>query len=182
MLHYMQIYRVGHILESTRRYHCLVKGCNSPHCARGYCQAHYRQLVRTGKIKTPVHPEKQTCAITNCNKKKFSRSLCHSHYDYYLYHCVHKGKTWEDIDQIIADLNQNFLAHRSRLATIKSRWEIIQNAKEAYFRKQAIRDQLEDTLLGSDELETVVESRDLDDLDPSLDKIREEEEDEFKIG
>ena len=76
-------------------------------------------------------------------------------------------------------MNQNFIAHRNRIAIIKERWEIIQNAKEAYFRKQVLRDELEDSLLGPDEFDKAVEGRDLDDLSLSLDKIREEEEDEF---
>jgi hypothetical protein len=66
------------------------------------------------------------------------------------------------------------------LSRIKERWKILQSAKEAYFKKEALRDELEETILGPDELDEAVEGPvELDGSDDSIDRIREEDEDEL---
>lgn len=38
-------------------YACTIAGCQRPHLARGYCQAHYRRLRRTGTTDGPNLPD-----------------------------------------------------------------------------------------------------------------------------
>jgi len=170
-MHYAQIRRHGRLHASNRRDICLVIGCEKKHYGRGYCQKHYRQLVRTGKITEVKQREKATCFIATCQRKRFSRGLCNTHHRFYLFKVVHKGSSWEAVDRIIADLNQNSLANRNRLDTIIERHRILKNAQNAYFKKEVLRDMLEETILGSDDLagdlgglDAIVDSGEHDDV------------------
>jgi hypothetical protein len=181
MRHYMQVIRHGRLTPSTRRTECLVIGCNKQHTARGYCQTHYKQLMRYGKILNGKKPTKKTCSIVNCKNEVWSKGLCNKHHRHYLFAYVHKGSSWEDVDRIVADFNQKFLAQRNRLDMIKERHRILLHAKEAYIRKQALQDMLEDSVLGPDEIsmgladldvpDDSAEEKDRGDEDNALDRV-----------
>jgi len=179
--HYMQIRRCGRILTSERRYNCIVIGCKNPHLAHKLCAKHYKQLVRNGKITEVKQTAKPTCFIAICQKKRCARGLCNSHHRFYLFKYVRKGYSWEKVDQIVAELNQNFLAQRNRVNIIRDRWELLQHTKEAYFKKEALRDALESSLLGPDEIVKDLEG--LEALENSGEEEsefdREEDGDEF---
>lgn len=129
--------------RKPRHQKCIVPGCKNKHLARGYCCTHYNQIRVYGKIKdSPQSYSQRTCAIVGCSKKICAHHLCSDHYQFHLSKYIHSGKTWEEVDRIIAESNQNSLANRDRLAIIKARHEIIKNAREAYFKKLAALDDL----------------------------------------
>ncbi|MEN6550183.1 MAG: hypothetical protein ABFE07_29415 [Armatimonadia bacterium] len=131
--------------RKSRSLKCIVAGCENIRIARGYCSVHYHQIRVHGKIKeSPEKSKAKSCVVVGCSKKICAHHLCSDHYQFYLSKHIHSGRTWEEVDRIIAESNQNSLANRDRLAIIKARHEIIKNAREAYFKKQAALDDLLD--------------------------------------
>ncbi len=66
---------------------CQVEGCNTTAVARGYCEMHYRRVLRTGSP-GPVGPlrERGECKIDGCSKEVDAKGLCHGHYQRLLRH------------------------------------------------------------------------------------------------
>lgn len=63
---------------------CQVDGCERPHDARGYCEAHYARWKRGGNLSTPIGPPSmpdRKCTIPNCDRKHTARGYCSLHYD-----------------------------------------------------------------------------------------------------
>lgn len=154
--------RIRSSKNQKRPLYCVVDGCKNKCLARGYCSKHYNQIRAYGKIKDIVKVQSRMCVIVGCTKKQCAHRLCNEHHQYYLLTYVHSGKTWEDVDRIIAESNRNSLEKRDRLAIIKTRHEIIKNAREAYFRKLAAKDELLDGLEFSEDDSVILEPDDLD--------------------
>jgi hypothetical protein len=57
---------------------CAAGGCERPHYARGYCERHYRQVLRTGDVQPDRAPSE--CAVEGCGRKAVTRGWCHGHY------------------------------------------------------------------------------------------------------
>ncbi len=57
---------------------CQVPLCERSAYARGHCERHYRQLLRTGDVREPVPPV--DCAVATCERRAVTRGWCHGHY------------------------------------------------------------------------------------------------------
>jgi hypothetical protein len=57
---------------------CAAAGCDRRHYARGYCERHYRQVLRTGDVQPDRAPA--VCAVEGCGRKAVTRGWCHGHY------------------------------------------------------------------------------------------------------
>jgi hypothetical protein len=104
--------------------------------------------MRTGKIINTQEVVKNTCFIATCQKKKCARGLCNTHHRYYLFKYVRQGSSWEKVDQIIAELNQNFLAVRNRVEIIKARHKLLVATRERALAEDFKKDQEEEILFG----------------------------------
>jgi hypothetical protein len=62
--------------ETTGR--CGAAGCEGRVYARGHCERHYRQLLRTGDVVPDRAPVE--CAVPGCGRKAVTRGWCHGHY------------------------------------------------------------------------------------------------------
>jgi len=60
---------------------CQVEDCEQVRSTRGYCEMHYRRVLRTG---TPGPPgplrSRGTCKAENCDKEVDAKGFCHGHY------------------------------------------------------------------------------------------------------
>ena len=66
---------------------CRVEGCNTTATTRGYCEMHYRRVLRTGSPGPPGPLwERGKCEVDGCEKEVDARSLCHGHYQRLLRH------------------------------------------------------------------------------------------------
>jgi len=69
-------------LQDTR--FCTYPNCKKIHSARGYCVAHYCNLIRHGKPDTPsrkgTNLKYETCTRFGCNKPHIAKGLCINHY------------------------------------------------------------------------------------------------------
>jgi hypothetical protein len=61
---------------------CIVEGCNNKYKAKGYCNKHYHQVERHGKI-TPEkeHNRYSKCLVEECNRKPEAHGYCNTHYE-----------------------------------------------------------------------------------------------------
>lgn len=63
---------------------CSVEGCRRIAVTRGWCQAHYRRVWRTGKVDAErsigARQEAKECSIEGCLAIATERGLCHGHY------------------------------------------------------------------------------------------------------
>lgn len=62
---------------------CSIEECERRHYARGYCEAHYRRLQRTGELapaKQIGQHSPKTCSVEACDRLATERGLCHGHY------------------------------------------------------------------------------------------------------
>lgn len=57
---------------------CPAPDCGRPVYARGHCERHYRQLLRTGEIAPDRTPA--PCAVESCDRRAVTRGWCHGHY------------------------------------------------------------------------------------------------------
>lgn len=57
---------------------CSEVDCDKAAYARGYCERHYRQLLRTGQVRVDRAPT--SCAVEACDRKAVTRGWCHGHY------------------------------------------------------------------------------------------------------
>jgi len=57
---------------------CQAAGCGRQAYARGYCERHYRQELRTGAVRPDPAPT--GCAVTGCGRTAVTRGWCHGHY------------------------------------------------------------------------------------------------------
>ena len=57
---------------------CQAAGCERRPYARGYCERHYRQELRTGAVQPDTAPAE--CAVPGCGRKAVTRGWCHGHY------------------------------------------------------------------------------------------------------
>lgn len=60
---------------------CCVDGCNRVEHCRGYCERHYTQIKRYGKI-TKVEDDwgKRECKVNGCNGKHYGNGYCEKHW------------------------------------------------------------------------------------------------------
>ena len=68
--------------STARHQPCVVEGCDRDRYAKGYCNAHYRRLWRTGD---PGPAEIRTkdpgrCSFLGCQRDKSCKGLCATHY------------------------------------------------------------------------------------------------------
>jgi hypothetical protein len=62
---------------------CSIPGCNRPHEARGWCNAHYLQWRQTGEIKPTLirrYDSARGCQVEGCELQHYAKDLCHRHY------------------------------------------------------------------------------------------------------
>lgn len=67
---------------TTRPAPCSVEACDRTVYTRDLCEAHYRRLQRTGKIRPDVPIGSRTravCSVTGCTKPVDANELCHGH-------------------------------------------------------------------------------------------------------
>lgn len=57
---------------------CAAAACDRGTYARGYCERHYRQVLRAGDVRPDPAPE--GCAVEGCDRKAVTRGWCHGHY------------------------------------------------------------------------------------------------------
>lgn len=55
---------------------CSIEGCESPRCARGWCNKHYRRWKNTGSTELPI----RICEVPDCGALHSARGWCHKHY------------------------------------------------------------------------------------------------------
>lgn len=60
---------------------CSVDGCAGKRHGRGYCQKHYKRLIRNGSpLKGGWPVRAATCAVDDCMRKPRTRDMCDWHY------------------------------------------------------------------------------------------------------
>lgn len=60
---------------------CKVEGCTAPVRSNGYCQMHYRRVVRHGDAETVLMVKRRFgCIIPGCSRPHLGRGLCATHY------------------------------------------------------------------------------------------------------
>jgi hypothetical protein len=57
---------------------CEGADCERAVYARGYCERHYRQQLRTGEVQPDRAPA--ACAVPGCGRRAVTRGWCHGHY------------------------------------------------------------------------------------------------------
>ena len=57
---------------------CEAAGCDRAAYARGHCERHYRQLLRSGALRPDRAPP--DCAVPGCGRRAVTRGWCHGHY------------------------------------------------------------------------------------------------------
>ena len=66
---------------------CAVEGCERLAYTRGFCQMHYRRVLRTGTAGPPGSmKQRRKCSVIGCDKQVDARDLCHGHYQRWLRH------------------------------------------------------------------------------------------------
>lgn len=59
---------------------CLIDGCGRNVYSGGYCNKHYSQIRRTGKILTEKISNKGECMAEGCKNSRHSKGYCQKHY------------------------------------------------------------------------------------------------------
>ena len=57
---------------------CTAAACDRSAYARGYCERHYRQVLRAGDVRPDPAP--RACAVDDCDRRAVTRGWCHGHY------------------------------------------------------------------------------------------------------
>ncbi len=57
---------------------CAELTCDRAPYAKGHCERHYRQLLRSGTVR--ADPVSQSCAVDDCDRVAITRGWCHGHY------------------------------------------------------------------------------------------------------
>lgn len=57
---------------------CQAAGCGAGTYAKGWCERHYRQVLRTGQVR--ADPGERPCAVASCGRRAVTRGWCHGHY------------------------------------------------------------------------------------------------------
>lgn len=57
---------------------CRADDCARPTYAKDHCERHYRQLLRTGAVRSDRVPAE--CAVPSCARTAVTRGYCHGHY------------------------------------------------------------------------------------------------------
>ena len=58
---------------------CSVEGCNRKHEAKGYCDKHYKQFKKHGRI-IDDELKPKNCLVEGCNEKHYGKGYCLKHY------------------------------------------------------------------------------------------------------
>lgn len=64
---------MAHQKHNTR---CSVDGCESPYKAKGFCNAHYRRMLRHGFAEFPT----RYCSVEGCEEVHYGNGLCRLHH------------------------------------------------------------------------------------------------------
>lgn len=60
---------------------CQVEGCDRSAITRGFCEMHYRRVLKTGKPGPPGPlRERGVCRVEGCGEPVDAKDLCHGHY------------------------------------------------------------------------------------------------------
>jgi hypothetical protein len=60
---------------------CSVGGCEREAYSRGFCEMHYRRVLRTGSPgPTGTVRQRSICSAPNCEEVVDAKGLCHGHY------------------------------------------------------------------------------------------------------
>ncbi|MFP5220514.1 MAG: HNH endonuclease [Actinomycetes bacterium] len=65
-------------MEQDETRTCPAAGCDRKVYARGWCERHYRQVLRRGEVQPDRAPAE--CAVLGCGRKAVTRGWCHGHY------------------------------------------------------------------------------------------------------
>jgi hypothetical protein len=66
---------------------CKVEYCERLAYTRGFCQMHYRRVMRTGDAGPPGSlRQRRTCSVVGCEQLIDAKELCHGHYQRLLRH------------------------------------------------------------------------------------------------
>jgi hypothetical protein len=66
---------------------CTVEGCERLAYTRGFCQMHYRRVIRTGDAgPSGSLRQRRTCSVVGCEQLIDAKELCHGHYQRLLRH------------------------------------------------------------------------------------------------
>ena len=66
---------------------CKVEYCERLAYTRGFCQMHYRRVLRTGDAGPPGSMRQRSiCSVVGCDKQVDAKELCHGHYQRLLRH------------------------------------------------------------------------------------------------
>ena len=69
------------------REECKVEYCERLAYTRGFCQMHYRRVMRTGDAGPPGSlRQRRTCSVVGCEQLIDAKELCHGHYQRLLRH------------------------------------------------------------------------------------------------
>ena len=82
---------------------CSVENCDCKHFSKGYCNKHYTQVRRHGRIidEDIASKEVRICEVQNCNNKHFSKGYCKKHYSQFRRLGYTLEKTCRDLNEII---------------------------------------------------------------------------------
>ncbi len=73
---------------------CTVQGCENKFKAKGYCNTHYRHIMKYGEIRQKrekLKPgEKKECIVDGCENIGTSKKMCLSHYGRYKPKCIYE--------------------------------------------------------------------------------------------
>jgi len=60
---------------------CSVEGCGKKHHGLGFCEKHYRRVLRYGSTQLPIKvKEPKICEVEGCNKPHVAKGYCSTHY------------------------------------------------------------------------------------------------------
>ena len=62
---------------------CSVEGCDGKHHALGFCNKHWKQYKKYGKIMDEEYDKAKICSVEECNEKHFGLGFCKRHYAQY---------------------------------------------------------------------------------------------------
>lgn len=82
---------------------CSVENCSNKHSAKGYCNKHYQQMLKHGRIIDENIKEKrvETCLVDNCDNKHLAKGYCSKHYAQFKKYGHVLERTVHDSNEII---------------------------------------------------------------------------------